>query len=70
MYDLIIKNGTLIDGTGMPPYYADVAIQNGKIAHIGKGLVGGENTRMIDARGLTVTPGFIEGKEELKLILK
>lgn len=60
MYDLIIKNGTLIDGTGMPPYYADIAIQNGKIAHIGKGLVGGENTRMIDARGLTVTPGFID----------
>ena len=46
MYDLIIKNGTLIDGTGMPPYYADIAIQNGKIARIGKGLVGGAQTEI------------------------
>lgn len=57
MYQLVIKNGTLIDGTGSPAFHADVAIENGKIAHIGRGLQG---ARVIDASGLTVTPGFID----------
>ena len=60
MYDIIIKNGQIIDGSGMPAYLADIAIQNGKIARIGKGLSGDENTKIIDAKGLTVTPGFID----------
>ena len=58
MYDLIIKNGKIIDGTGSPFLRADIAIKDGKIARIGKGLVGTSN--IIDARGLVVTPGFID----------
>lgn len=58
MYDLIIKNGTVLDGTGSPSYYADIAVKEGKIALIGKDLTGA--ARVIDATGLTVTPGFID----------
>lgn len=58
MYDLIIKNGKIIDGTGSPFLWADIAIKDGKIALIGKGLVGTSN--IIDAKGLVVTPGFID----------
>lgn len=58
MYDLIIKNGRIIDGTGSPSYFADVAIKDGKIARIAKEIEGGD--QIIDARGLVVTPGFID----------
>ncbi len=58
MYDLIIKNGKIIDGTGSPSYFADVAIKDGKIVKIGKALSGAAET--IDASGLCVTPGFID----------
>ncbi len=58
MYDLIIKNGNILDGTGSPRYIADIAVKDGKIARIGKDIEGG--AEMIDATGLTVTPGFID----------
>ena len=58
MYDLIIKNGKVIDGTGSPAYRADVAVQDGKIVRIGKDL--GDAAQVIDAAGLVVTPGFID----------
>ena len=58
MYDLIIKNGFIVDGTGMPSYRSDIAIQDGKIARIGRGL--SDARTVIDATGLTVTPGFID----------
>lgn len=58
MYDLIIKNGKIIDGTGSPYYRADIAVKDGKIAEIGKNL--GEARETINATGLTVTPGFID----------
>lgn len=58
MYDLVIKNGTVLDGTGSAAFQADIAIQNGKIAAIAKSISGGREE--IDARGLTVTPGFID----------
>ena len=58
MYDIIIKNAKIIDGTGNPCYRSDVAIKDGKIARIGKGLEGAE--QVIDATGLTLTPGFID----------
>ena len=67
MYDLIIKNGTVIDGTGSPSFYADVAIKDGKIARIGRNLTGSEKT--IDATGLTVTPGFIDSHSHSDLSL-
>lgn len=58
MYDLIIKGGSVIDGTGKPAYIADVAINDGKIVSIKSGIEGG--LKVIDANGLTVTPGFID----------
>ena len=58
MHDLVIRHGTVIDGTGGTPIEADVAITNGKIAAIGKNLPRG--TEEIDARGKIVTPGFID----------
>lgn len=58
-YDLIIKNGEVIDGSGMPRYRADVAIKEGKIVKIGRVRAPAENT--IDAEGHIVSPGFIDG---------
>ncbi len=58
MYDLIIKNGIIVDGTGSPSYTANIAVKNGKIVKIGKNLDGAKS--VIDASGLTVTPGFID----------
>lgn len=58
MFDLLIKNGTIINGTGSPSFFGDVGITEGKIVRIGKGLTGAKKT--IDATGLTVTPGFID----------
>ena len=57
-YDLLIKNGTVIDGTGAPRRRADVAVVDGKIAEIGKINDGAAKT--IDADGLVVAPGFID----------
>ena len=58
MYDLIIKNGTVIDGTGVPGIKADIGILNGKISKIGN-ILENANT-IIDATGLVVSPGFID----------
>jgi N-acyl-D-amino-acid deacylase len=57
-YDLLIKNGTVIDGTGAPRYQADVAVKDGKIAEIGK--IGDGAAKIIDAAGAVVAPGFID----------
>ena len=57
-YDLVIKNGTVVDGTGAKRYQADVAISNGKVAEIGKVTEGAKRT--IDAHGLVVAPGFVD----------
>jgi len=59
MYDLIVKNGRVIDGTGNPGVVCDVAIADGKIVRIEKNL-DDESHSVIDAQGLTVTPGFID----------
>jgi len=59
VYDIIIKDGTIIDGTGAPRYNADVGIKDGKITAIGK-LDGKESAKVIDAAGKCVTPGFID----------
>jgi len=58
-YDLVIKNGTVIDGSGAPRYRADVAINSGRIAAIGR--VDGKARQTLDADGHVVTPGFIDG---------
>src|ERR1700674_2508192 len=57
-YDLLIKNGLMVDGTGAPARQADVAIKGGKIAEIGR--VKGGATTEIDASDLVVAPGFID----------
>lgn len=57
-YDVIIRNGTLIDGTGSAPVSGDIAITDGKIAAMGE--VAGKAAQEIDATGLTVAPGFID----------
>ncbi|HET6552428.1 MAG TPA: D-aminoacylase [Dyella sp.] len=58
-YDVVIRGGQVIDGTGSPAYAADVAIRDGHIAAIGKlGQV--DAKQVIDARGLTITPGFVD----------
>src|SRR2546426_4478620 len=58
-YDLVIKNGVLIDGSGLPRYHADVAIRHGRIASVGR--IRERAREVIDADGLVVTPGFIDG---------
>jgi N-acyl-D-amino-acid deacylase len=57
-YDLIIKNGTVIDGSGLPRYRADVGIRRGKIATIGK--LRESAKEVLDAEGHIVAPGFID----------
>src|SRR6202046_2244266 len=58
-YDLIIRNGTIVDGLGGEPYVGDVAVQNGVIAAVGH-VNGDTAAREIDAAGLLVTPGFVD----------
>jgi N-acyl-D-aspartate/D-glutamate deacylase len=55
---LIIRGGTLVDGTGAPPYEADIAIGDGRILEIGK--FSARAPEEIDAKGLIVTPGFVD----------
>jgi N-acyl-D-aspartate/D-glutamate deacylase len=58
-YDLVIRNGTIVDGLGGEPYAGDVAVRDGVIAAVGS--VNGEGAaREIDATGLLVTPGFVD----------
>ena len=58
MYDLIIRGGTVMDGTGGKPFVCDIAIQDGIIVRIGQDLGGAKE--VIEAAGLTVTPGFVD----------
>src|SRR2546429_4570534 len=58
-YDLIIRNGRVIDGTGRPVFNADIAIKDDRIVRIGD-LRGAAAKRIIDARGQIVAPGFID----------
>jgi N-acyl-D-amino-acid deacylase len=58
-YDVIIRNGKIIDGTGNSWYYGDVAVKDGKIIAIGK-LPNATATKIVDAKGLIVAPGFID----------
>jgi N-acyl-D-aspartate/D-glutamate deacylase len=57
-YDLLIKDGRVIDGSGMPAFRCDVGIQGGKIAELGK--LNGAAKRTIDAEGRVVSPGFVD----------
>jgi len=57
-YDLIIRGGTVVDGTGAQRFDADIAVKDGLI--VGIGDISGEATREIDARGKIVAPGFVD----------
>ena len=57
-YDLLTKNGRVVDGSGEPSFYADVAVKNGKIVGVGK--FNESATRTINADGRVVAPGFID----------
>jgi N-acyl-D-amino-acid deacylase len=57
-YDLLIRNGRVVDGSGLPSFVADVGIKDGKIAEIGR--LKGSAARTIDASGMAVSPGFID----------
>jgi len=59
-YDLVIRNGRIVDGTGSPWYSADVAIRDGHIAAIGRLDPSAIATHTIDAAGMVVAPGFID----------
>ena len=58
-FDTIIKDGTVVDGTRVPRYKADIGIKSGKIAKIGR-LNSSDAKQVLDARGLVVAPGGID----------
>src|ERR1044072_4204325 len=57
-YDLLITNGRIVDGSGMPAYEADIGIKDGKVAEIGR--LTASAARTIDATDRVVAPGFID----------
>src|SRR5262249_26652533 len=69
-YDIVIRNGRVVDGTGSPWYSADLGIRGGRIAAIGN-LQNVAARRTIDAAGLVVAPGFIDmlGQSELSILV-
>jgi N-acyl-D-amino-acid deacylase len=68
IFDLIIRGGWVIDGSGGPPYRADVAILESMIADVGR-LDGAESARVLDAAGRYVVPGFIDAHVHGDLML-
>ena len=58
-YDLILRGGTIVDGTGSAPFEGDVAVKDGKIAAVAP-KIDGTAAREVDAKGLVVTPGFVD----------
>lgn len=69
-YDVVITNGRIVDGTGNPWFYGDVAIRGDRIVKVGR-IDPGPTKRTIDARGLIVAPGFIDmlGQSEQNLLI-
>ena len=57
-FDLVVRGGNVADGTGAAIREVDVAVKDGKIAAVGK--VSGQGAEEIDAKGLLVTPGFVD----------
>src|SRR4051812_13408606 len=70
-YDVLIRNGHVVDGTGSPWYAADIGIRDGRIAAIGR-LGDAKARETIDAAGLVVAPGFIDmlGQSELTILVE
>lgn len=61
-YDVLIRGGLIVDGSGKPAYHGDVALRDGKIAYAGPSgkIAGQDNARVIPAEGLVVCPGLID----------
>ena len=59
MYDLIVRNGTIVDGTGAPATLGDIGVKDGRIAHVG-GHIETDAVDVIEADGRIVTPGFVD----------
>jgi dihydroorotase/N-acyl-D-amino-acid deacylase len=70
MFDVIVRNGLVVDGSGAPAFKGDVAVKDGRIAAIGR-LADARADRIIDAKGMIVAPGFIDmlGQSELSLLV-
>ena len=69
MYDILIKNARIADGTGNPMYYSDVAVKDGKIARISKALKAEAKT-VIDGAGKVLSPGFIDTHSHHDLVVE
>jgi len=69
-FDLVIRNGRIIDGTGSPWYAGDIGIRDGRIAMIGR-LADAGAKRVVDAAGMVVAPGFIDmlGQSDLTILV-
>src|SRR2546423_12578077 len=70
-YDVLIRNGKLVDGSGNPWIYADIGINGDRVAFIGHAATAVTAKRTIDAKGLVVAPGFIDmlGHSEINLLI-
>src|SRR6202012_5546227 len=70
-YDVLIRHGRIVDGTGNPWFYGDIGIVQDRIAFIGNAAPEVTAKRTLDARGLVVAPGFIDmlGQSELDLLI-
>lgn len=69
-WDLLITGGTVVDGTGAPGRAADIALRDGRIVSVRPGIVRDSATRIIDATGLVVAPGFIDLHAHLEPLLR
>jgi dihydroorotase/N-acyl-D-amino-acid deacylase len=70
-YDVVIRNGHIIDGTGSPWYAGDIAIRDGRIAAVGP-VLGAKTGKTIDAHDMVVAPGFIDmlGQSDLTILVR
>jgi N-acyl-D-amino-acid deacylase len=67
MFDLILRNGRVVDGTGNPWYRGDVAVKDGRIAAVGR--LEPDAVKVIDAEGLVISPGFVDTHSHSDLML-
>ena len=69
MYDILIKNARIADGTGNPTYYSDVAVKDGKIARIAK-VINSDAKTVIDGKGKVLSPGFIDAHSHHDMVVE
>ena len=65
MYDVVIRGGTIVDGTGREPFVGDVAVKDGRIAAVGE-VGDADAAGIIDATDRLVTPGFVDVTHPLR----